>query len=108
MNENLISIELAYATPERQWLETLLLARGSTVADALDKSDVFNVFPHLDKSTLTLGIFSKRVELTTLLQAGDRLEIYRPLQVDPKVARKRRAEKKRAQTDKRWTRRTRN
>lgn len=72
----------------RQWV--LVLAPGSTVAQALDASCFFTEFPELSATRLRLGIWGRKAGLNQRLADGDRVEIYRPLRVDPKVARRER------------------
>lgn len=62
-------------------------------------SGVLARFPELVIEQLAVGIFSQKCSLDTPLKAGDRVEIYRPLTIDPKAARRLRAErnKKRGQ-----------
>ena len=64
---------------------------GSTVDDALTASGIVERLG-LDRAGLSVGIFGRRVAVTALLHDGDRVELYRPLIVDPKEARRRRAE----------------
>lgn len=86
-----IKIEVIYATPERQLCLPLCVDEGSTVEDAIIKSNIQHHFPHIEVNKV--GIFGKLVSLSHLLSDGDRVEIYRPLLVDPKQARKLRASK---------------
>ncbi len=69
------------------WLE---LPEGSPVSLALERSCVFNEFPELRTPTLEVGIWGQRIRLHQELKANDRVEIYRSLRVDPKVARRER------------------
>ena len=62
-----------------------------TVRAAIEASGVLNDFPDIELTRNRVGIFSKLAQLDTPLRDGDRVEIYRPLQVDPKEARRRRA-----------------
>ncbi|MCK9538553.1 RnfH family protein [Dokdonella sp.] len=87
-----IEIEVAYAEPGRQVLRRIALARGATVADAIEASGIVSGLG-LDAGALTVGIWSRPARHDTLLEAGDRVELYRPLKVDPKEARRRRAER---------------
>jgi putative ubiquitin-RnfH superfamily antitoxin RatB of RatAB toxin-antitoxin module len=64
---------------------------GSTVADVLRKSGIKQQYPELD--TLAVGIFAKTVSRDTIVQSGDRLELYRELIIDPKESRRQRAAK---------------
>jgi len=91
MTEPAINIEVAYATPEKQFLVSLDLPAPVTVGDAIRQSGVLKVFPELQLDSIEVGIFSKASNLDTELSPGDRVEIYRPLQVDPKEARRLRA-----------------
>lgn len=84
-------VEVVYALPEGHDATTLELPAGSTVADALAASGIAGRHPGLDLSRL--GIFGRRVAGDVAVAEGDRLEIYRPLAVDPKEARRRRARK---------------
>lgn len=87
----LMTVEVAYATPEQQVIVALELPENSTVETAIQLSGLLARFPTLELSAV--GIFGKVCELNQLLQAGDRVEIYRPLIHDPKEARRQRAAK---------------
>ena len=95
-----IEISVAYATPERQIEIPLQVEESCTVAIAIRRSGILEQFPEIDLSTAVVGVFSRKVILDALVKAGDRVEIYRPLQIDPKEARRLRAERK-AQNQKR-------
>lgn len=87
-----IAVEVAYAEPRRQFLQRVELRSGATVADAIRASGVERECA-IDAESLAVGVWSKTVDRGTLLRDGDRVELYRPLQVDPKEARRRRAER---------------
>ena len=72
----------------RQWV--LVLLAGSSVVQALQASTVFSEFPELLSSRLRVGIWGCKAGLDRLLADNDRVEIYRPLRVDPKTARRER------------------
>jgi len=93
----MIQVEVAYAERSRQFLERVRLAAGATVADAIEACGVATAFG-IDTDPLDAGIWSRPVSRERLLRDGDRVELYRPLQVDPKEARRRRAEKARAES----------
>lgn len=99
MAERSLSIEVAYATPERQWLLACELPAGATVREALRLSGIAAQVAGLDVESCPVGIFGKLVSDPAVRQveAGDRLEVYRPLLLDPKEARKQRAAKAKAQ-----------
>lgn len=63
-----------------------------TVQQALLHSGLLNRHPDMDTSSIVVGIWGRKASLQQLLQAMDRVEIYRPLRVDPKVARRERFE----------------
>jgi putative ubiquitin-RnfH superfamily antitoxin RatB of RatAB toxin-antitoxin module len=69
--------------------------KHSTVRDAITRSGVLSDFPEIDLDSAAVGIFGERANLDDALEENDRVEIYRPLTVDPKEARRRRARKKR-------------
>ena len=75
--------------PERQELISLELPPGSTVNDAIRKSRIHERFPSQDLSGLEVGIWGRVVPRNQRLEAGDRIEIYRPLEMDPREARRR-------------------
>lgn len=94
MNNQQIPVEIAYATPSRQEIIKLFVNKGSTIQQAINQSDINNIFPEIDLSKQAVGIFSKVKSLDSVLEAGDRVEIYRPLIADPKESRRLRANKK--------------
>ena len=71
------------------------LPAGATLQQALDASGILRRFPQIDLGTQKVGVFGKLKPLDTVLADHDRVEIYRPLLVDPKVSRQRRVEKTR-------------
>ncbi len=89
-----ISVELIYIKPGSQNRLTLKLAQGSNINQAINRSGVLSHFPEIDLKVNKVGVFSKIQPLDTLLCEGDRIEIYRPLEADPKEARRRRAKNK--------------
>ncbi len=84
-------VEVAYALPEQQVILPVLVAMDATVDMAIQASGVLEQFPDIDLTAQKVGIFSRLVALTQPLQPRDRIEIYRPLQADPKTARRARA-----------------
>jgi putative ubiquitin-RnfH superfamily antitoxin RatB of RatAB toxin-antitoxin module len=87
----MIVVEVVYAQPERQTVIQLQLQQGATVEEALRLSSMSKHHPDLDCAEVTVGIFGKPVLRDTVLQTKDRVEIYRPLLIDPKSARRGRA-----------------
>jgi len=83
-----IKVEVAFATPGRQQLVSLKMPSGSTVDDAIGKSGIRAQFPAEDLSGLEVGIWGRVVARDRVLAAGDRIEIYRPLAMNPREARR--------------------
>ncbi|HEY3591463.1 MAG TPA: RnfH family protein [Buttiauxella sp.] len=88
-----IKVEVVYALPEKQYLLNVRLEQGSTVEQAILASGILELRTDIDLSKNKVGIFSRPVKLTDVVNEGDRVEIYRPLIADPKELRRQRAEK---------------
>ena len=88
---DLIGVEVAYALPTQQVMVAVDVAPESTVEAAIRESGVLDRFPEIDLTQNRVGVFGKLAKLSDGLQAGDRIEIYRPLIADPKEVRRRRA-----------------
>ena len=103
-----LSIEVCYALPEgNSAICALSLGEGVTVREAIEASGLLARFPEIDLNVQKVGVFGKIRSLDEVLADRDRVEIYRPLKVDPKVARQRRVEKTRrggSIEGRRWTR----
>ncbi len=95
-----IQIELIYALPNQQQLIQLEVVPDCSVKQAILQSGILEQYPEIDLENNKVGIFSQVCQLSDTLRDGDRIEIYRPLIIDPKEARKRRAEKKAKQKNK--------
>lgn len=89
-----MKIAIAYAVPGRQVLMAHDVPAGTTIATALATSGILEQLPQLDLNRNKVGIFGKVKPLETVLAAGDRIEIYFPVTVDPKSLPKKKAEKK--------------
>lgn len=87
-----LSIEIAYALPQKQELVQLKLPIGSTVQQAIEASGLKQKHPEIDLAKNKVGVFGKLSKLDAPLRDRDRVEIYRPLIADPKEVRKKRAE----------------
>ncbi|MEO7159950.1 MAG: RnfH family protein [Polaromonas sp.] len=87
----ILTVTLVYSPAPRQVREWALeLALGATVAQALGCCSIFEEFPDLQKNHLLVGIWGLKTRLDQRLNDRDRIEIYRALGVDPKVARRER------------------
>jgi uncharacterized protein len=84
-----VMVEVVLALPGRTLHKRLRLQAGATVADAIAAADLGSDGQWVDPQRL--GIFGRRATPTQVLRDGDRVEIYRPLVLDPKEARRRRA-----------------
>jgi putative ubiquitin-RnfH superfamily antitoxin RatB of RatAB toxin-antitoxin module len=81
-------IEVVYARPDQQRVVGLPLTDGLTALAAVRASGLLEEFPELDAGSLTLGIWGRPVPPGQGLRAGDRVEVYRPLGLDPREARR--------------------
>ena len=86
-----IVVEVVYALPDNQVLKRLDVPEGTSVAQAIAFSDITTQFPEIDLNKNKFGIFGKLTKSATILRHQDRVEIYRPLIIDPKDARRKRA-----------------
>ena len=94
----MINVEVAYALPDKQRIEKLSVAVGTTALEAVEQANMGRFFDALpDLSTSKLGVFGKVVPATHELSEGERVEVYRELLVDPKAVRRARAEKAKAE-----------
>jgi uncharacterized protein len=90
-NAESMSVEVAYALPDKQVILTVQLAPGATLREAIDASGLLDRFPDIDLASQKVGIFGKLKKFDQTLHPGDRVEIYRHLIADPKEVRKKRA-----------------
>jgi putative ubiquitin-RnfH superfamily antitoxin RatB of RatAB toxin-antitoxin module len=89
-----ILVEIAYALPEEQVIISIKVPTIFNVQQAIEKSGIQKKFPSIDLSKNKVGIFGKKTTLDHTLNDRDRIEIYRPLILDPKEMRRKRAAKK--------------
>jgi len=97
MASNLLRITVLYSSQPPEVSEHMLeLSHPSTIKDALLACQTFENFPRnvsTDDGQWTIGVWGRPVTHDYVLRDADRLEIYRPLKVDPKVARRERFQK---------------
>lgn len=86
-----LDVEVAFAAPESQVLLALKVPASATVADAIRASGIQDRFPDYPLAALQVGVWGRVVSSGRQLQAGDRVEIYRELEIDPMEARRVRA-----------------
>jgi putative ubiquitin-RnfH superfamily antitoxin RatB of RatAB toxin-antitoxin module len=83
-----IHVEVVFALPEKQKLVPVTLPRGATVADAIAESSISESFPGENLEQLKVGVWGRVVTREHVLADGDRVEIYRALELDPRDARR--------------------
>lgn len=100
-DQPMINIEVAYALPDKQRIIALQVAEGCTVFDAAEQSNIAAQFPDLDIENSKMGFFGKAISKPKqeVVKEGDRIEIYRPLLADPKLVRKERAARIKAEKE---------
>lgn len=89
-----ILVEVAFALPDQQQIIQLSVRPGTTALEAVIQSGIATQFPMINPETVAMGIFSRVLDGRTnptpaeyVLRANDRIEVYRPLLIDPKQAR---------------------
>jgi putative ubiquitin-RnfH superfamily antitoxin RatB of RatAB toxin-antitoxin module len=86
-----IGVSVVYAEADGVFEVALRLPAGATVGGAIEASRVRDARPDIEIRADRIGIFSRKATFDTPLRDGDRVEIYGPLRIDPKEARRRRA-----------------
>lgn len=90
-NDTICRIEVVYSPQPRELAQvSLVLQAPCNVLQALQKSGLLVRFPEIDHPGILVGVWGRRVALNQTLRDQDRVEVYRPLRVDPKVARRER------------------
>jgi len=91
VSRGVIEVLVAYSPGPRQVREwALRLSEGAVVRDALAASGLFDEFPVLRGQALSLAVWGRAAGPGQALRTRDRVEVLRPLQVDPKIARRQR------------------
>ena len=93
-----IKVQVCYATPTFEFLRDLTVDARTTLEQAVRQSALLQEVPQLDLASAVTGIYGKKKPLATVLREHDRVEVCRPLQADPKEARRRRAGSKDAKS----------
>jgi uncharacterized protein len=88
MDKNKIKIEVAYASANEQCIIALEVLPNTTIEKAIQQSNILVLFPEIDLAKQSVGIFSCTKQLSDQVLEGDRIEIYRPLLMDPKESRR--------------------
>ena len=92
LKKKLITVEVAFALSDKQLIIKIIIPEGANIKAAIDASNILLRFPEIDLNINKVGVFDKISDLNTLLRHQDRVEIYRPLMIDPKEARVKRAQ----------------
>ena len=86
-----MKISLVYSPAPREVREwTFELPEGSKVAQALESCNIFRLYTELKPDATVVGIWGKKTDMGHVLRDGNRVDVYRHLRVDPKVARRER------------------
>ena len=88
-------MEVVYALRDQQVLTALEVEEGASVREAVERSGILRLYPEIELAPGRIGIFGKVADPDSQLRDGDRVEIYRPLEADPKEARRRRVKRSR-------------
>lgn len=92
-------VTVVFSSAPRQVLQwELQLPEGATVQDAVRASALEAACPELDLDAAELGVWGRKAQWNQPLRERDRVEIYRGLKVDPKIARRERFRKQGART----------
>jgi hypothetical protein len=83
-----LRVSVVYLRPALTFMRTLVLQAPATVGEAIEASDVRRQVPELAGAELAVGVFGQPRTAADVLHDGDRVEIYRPLTIDPKEARR--------------------
>lgn len=83
-----IRVEVAYATPTFQEIIALEVVENSTLEQVILQSKILEKFPEINLAKQKIGVFSKQMGLMDFVHEGDRIEIYRPLTIHPREARR--------------------
>ena len=83
-----IDVEVVFALAEDQGLLSVSLPEGATIADAVTLSGIAEKFPDEDLDALQTGLWGQPVDRDRLVKDGDRVELFRPLEMDPREARR--------------------
>jgi uncharacterized protein len=89
-----LQVEVVYASEDKQHIAVIKIAKGSHIEQAIQASDILKIFPEIDLRTQKVGVFGQIRQLHEVLEDGDRIEIYRPLIIDPKEMRRKKIQKK--------------
>lgn len=85
--QKMIQIKIVYFIKKSQYIKTIRLKYGSLVKEALITSNIiYN--KNINITHDNVGIYGELVSVNNILHDGDRIEIYKPLKIDPKELRR--------------------
>lgn len=84
-----IRVEIVFAAPGEQLLCALSVPLGATIAEVIESSPLAERFPDFELGAMQVGVWGHPAASSQVVRDGDRVEIYRPLQMDPREARRR-------------------
>jgi putative ubiquitin-RnfH superfamily antitoxin RatB of RatAB toxin-antitoxin module len=93
-NDDIFFVEVVYATPLAQSVKRVFTKKGESIQSVIIASGLLDDYPQIDLTQQRVGVFGQEKQLTDLVQAGDRIELYRPLLISPRQARLLRVQKK--------------
>ena len=93
----MFTVEVVYALLKKQDVRLVQVKQGADINTAILQSGLLADYPEIDLNINKVGIYNQVKKLDDVVNAGDRIEIYRPLIADPKAVRLKRAEKQRQQ-----------
>jgi hypothetical protein len=80
-----MQIGVAYSEPSQQIWLNIEVPDDATVQQAIEKSGILRMFPHIDLEAQKVGVFGRLVKLEASVKPGDRIEIYRAITCDPQT-----------------------
>ena len=83
-----MQIEVVFALATRQVLQEVTVCEGATVADVIAVSGIARQFADHDMDALQAGVWGQPVDRARFVRDGDRIELFRPLEMDPREARR--------------------
>ena len=88
MEQANIQVEIVFATTDEQLLCMLTVPADATITDVIEISALAEHFPEHDLDAMRVGVWGHPADRSQTVSDGDRIEIYRPLEIDPREARR--------------------
>jgi putative ubiquitin-RnfH superfamily antitoxin RatB of RatAB toxin-antitoxin module len=84
-----IQVEVVFGLAKRQTLRSVEVDSRASCSDAISASGILSDYPEIDLAELPIAIWGKLAQRHDPLRNGDRIELLRPLEIDPRDARRR-------------------